>query len=136
MTIATATPIPSGNREPNVHSNANRYKGFNGQPKADHGENLRWVLDDIDESRTYPNAEGYQCFYGDVSSYPIIDEWLSFDTLWDINKEAILSDNNGNADIQRYIRQSIIRVAGESNVNPCLILAAVMQEVCLAYDYA
>ncbi|KAL1587997.1 hypothetical protein WHR41_03190 [Cladosporium halotolerans] len=128
VTIATATPVPGGNREPNGHSNANLYKGFNGQPKADYGENLRWVQEDIHEGRTCPNAEGYQCFHGDVSSYPIIDEWLSFDTLWDINEEAILSNNNSNADIQRYVRQSILQVADDSNVSPRLILAAVMQE--------
>lgn len=62
VAIATATLIPGGNREPNGHSNANLYRGLNGQPKADYGENLRWVQDDIHEDRTLQMQKGINVF--------------------------------------------------------------------------
>lgn len=90
---------------------------------------MKWLQNDNHKGPSSASSSGYQCFRGDVSKYPNSDEWLSFDALWDINKDTILSANNGNADIQRYIHDSTLQVAEESNVNPRLILAAIMQEV-------
>lgn len=135
ITITAATPILRANGELDENNNAGLYRGYSDQPRIESGEALRWVQADIYEGRMYANAEGYQCFHGDVFHYPTIGEWLSTDTLWGINEVAILSGNNGNADIQRYVRESVLQVADESNVNPSLTLAAVMQEVWLAFDY-
>lgn len=90
---------------------------------------LKWHHAKNNEGRKSPSGDGYQCFHGDISKYPTKDEWLSFDALWDMNKDTILSSNNGNVDIQHYIRDATLQVAEESNVNPRLILSVIMQEV-------
>lgn len=74
-------------------------------------------------------ASSYQCYDGDVANYPSVQSWLSFDALWDVNRDNILSANGGNTYLQHYIHDAILQVAGETNVNARLILALVMQEV-------
>lgn len=74
-------------------------------------------------------STSYQCFNGDISKYPSLDDWLSFEEMWKINAPTIASVNNGDKNIQTYIKDAITTVAKESNVNSRLILAAIMQEV-------
>lgn len=70
----------------------------------------------------------YRCFGGHLKNYPSSDAWLSWDALWDLNREQILSSNGGNAYLQHYIMQAIVQVAEENNIDPRLLLVLIMQE--------
>ncbi|KXS97106.1 hypothetical protein AC579_1316 [Pseudocercospora musae] len=81
-----------------------------------------------DSGRTPEPIHTYQCFEGDIASYPAPTHWLSLLDLWNINREQILSSNAGNTYLQYYIQQAIIKVAKESNIDARLVLALVMGE--------
>lgn len=127
--MASAAPQFHPHDKPSDQPIPDIYKGHNGQAKVRTGEAMNWIQKDNTKGPTSPPSSGYQCYHGDVSAYPSNDEWLSFDALWDINKDTILAANEGDADITRYIHDSTLQVAEESNVNARLILAAIMQEV-------
>lgn len=63
-------------------------------------------------------------YSGDASKFPPISQWLSFDDLWECDKDAC-QQNPGKADI---IRQGILQVAKESGVDERIILAVILQE--------
>lgn len=76
-----------------------------------------------------PSTEqDYRCYGGELSNYPSIEEWISWDALWDINREQILSSNGGDTYIQHYVQEAILQAERESNVDARLILAILMQE--------
>ena len=122
-------------RGPSNTDSPTAYNGYNGQSKVQAGEAMNWFRNDKHKSPKSAHTSTYQCYQGDISRYPSSEDWLSFDALWSINSEAILTNNDGDENIRRYIHDSISQVADESNVDPRFILAAVMQEVC-TYVYA
>ena len=97
-------------------------------PTANAPHALQWFQNNLEAGQNTPTGN-YQCFHGDVRRYPKIDDWLNFDALWDINQPQILSSNGGDTYIEHYIKEAVLQVAGESQVNARLILAAIMQEV-------
>lgn len=120
---------PSNTNSPSDSPTA--YNGYNGQSKVQVGEAMNWFQNDKHKSPKSPRISTYQCYQGDISRYPSSEDWLSFDSLWNINSKAILTNNEGDENIRRYIHDSISQVAEESNVDSRFILAAVMQEVCI-----
>lgn len=70
----------------------------------------------------------YSCYGGELSNYPSVDEWLSWDALWNVNREQVLSSNGGDTYIQHYVQEAILQAERESNVDARLILAILMQE--------
>lgn len=105
-----------------------QYRGYNNMPTANAPHALQWFQNNLEAGQNTP-AGTYQCFHGDVRSYPKVDDWLNFDALWDTNQPQILSINGGDTYIEHYIKEAVLQVAGESQVNARLILAAIMQEV-------
>lgn len=75
-----------------------------------------------------PAKVEYRCYAGDLQNYPSPAEWLSWDMLWDLNREQILSSNRGDTYLQHYVQESILQVARDADVDPRFILAVVMQE--------
>jgi hypothetical protein len=87
---------------------------------------LDWPQSPFSSYRELPvSHNGYQCY---INNHPDSHEWLSWNHLWDINREQVLSSNGGDTYIQHYVKESILEVAEESNVDARLILAVVMQE--------
>lgn len=81
------------------------------------------VISDNKELSTPHNS--YRCY---IEEYPPSREWLSWDVLWDITREQVLSSNGGDTYIQHYVGEGILQVAAESDVDSRLILAIVIQE--------
>lgn len=87
---------------------------------------LDWPQASLPDGNNVPiSYNGYQC-YG--SKYPASHEWLSWDQLWDVNREQVLSSNGGDTYIQHYIGEGILQVSSETDVDARLILAIVMQD--------
>ena len=82
-----------------------------------------------------PVTSDYQCFDGTASTNSIsASNWLSFDQLWHINEPTILSNNGGDTYIEHYIREAILQVSREDDIDARLIVAVMMQEVDIALN--
>lgn len=101
---------------------------FYSHPFVTSSRALSWFHGNLRAGKNQPSSS-YQCFNGDISKYPALDDWLSFEEMWNVNAPTISATNGGDADIEGYIKDAITAVAKESNVNSRLILAAIMQEV-------
>ncbi|GKZ24994.1 hypothetical protein AbraIFM66951_000461 [Aspergillus brasiliensis] len=84
-------------------------------------------------------SNSYKKYTGDGSTadgWPAKSDWLSFDAMWDANKDAIIAkscSNNGwgadnSATETANIKSAIEQVAKESKVDHRFILAVVLQE--------
>lgn len=71
----------------------------------------------------------YNCKGPMMPDFPTFSEWLSFDEMWTINQpQIVIANSNNGADYSSLIRDTILKVAGDSKVDARLILAVVMQE--------
>ena len=75
-----------------------------------------------------PSKFEYKCFAGDVQNYPSPEKWPSWEALWDVNREQVLSSNGGDTYLQHYIQEGVLQVASDTNTDARLILAVIMQE--------
>lgn len=75
-----------------------------------------------------PDNANYQCFGGDIGNYPAESSWLSWEDLWEVNREQVLSSNGGDIYLQHYIHEAILQVSLESDIDARLVLALTMQE--------
>jgi len=72
---------------------------------------------------------GYQCFDGAFASNADTTKWHSFGQLWAVNEPYVLLRNRGDTYITHYIREAIVHVADEDEIDAGLVLAIMMQEV-------
>lgn len=79
-------------------------------------------------SKPQASSDSYQCFQSDLSQAVSPRPWLAFEPLWHINEQIILSKNGGNTYIEHYIKDAILQVSEESNIDARLLLAIMMQE--------
>lgn len=70
----------------------------------------------------------YKCYGPHPSTYPPPSSWLPFPTLWDLNRETILSANAGDVYIQHDIHTALLTVSTESNIDARFLLALLLQE--------
>lgn len=56
------------------------------------------------------------------------DQWLPFDEVWRINQPFILSGNGGDTYIEHYIKEAIVEVSAERNLDARVLLAVMMQQ--------
>ncbi len=79
----------------------------------------------------------YQCFDGTRTGDPstATARWLPFDQLWTLNEPTILSKNGGDTYVTHFIRAAIEQVSCDDEIDPALVLAIVMQEVCRAFTF-
>ncbi|KAF2009315.1 hypothetical protein BU24DRAFT_87114 [Aaosphaeria arxii CBS 175.79] len=69
----------------------------------------------------------YTCVGPEAKDYPGIDEWVSWETMWEIN-EPIIKEHNGGDTHNEKIKKAIEEVSEMSFVDARLILAVIMQE--------
>ncbi|PSN69981.1 hypothetical protein BS50DRAFT_301781 [Corynespora cassiicola Philippines] len=131
--LSSALPYVRPRRLPNAEIKANPY--------ADNSfvlrESLRkeWYTD-VNEQKAVNISEKprdiYSCKGPKMDDYPKMNEWLSFEQLWQINEgEISLSNNctnNRTTDFTKEIKDAIVDVSRESFVDARLILALIMQE--------
>jgi hypothetical protein len=87
-----------------------------------------WSVENSNNPPQNPKAF-YACTGPDMSAFPSKGKWLSFNTLWDLNKEQISIANNYNEDYIGYIQDAIKSVSQASKIDSRIILAMIMQEV-------
>lgn len=97
---------------------------FGSVSKVSYGPGNNWFSPPSGQGA--PQSNGYQCFHGDITNYPALNKWVSFDNMWQINRATILSFNP--IERARDIYYSIKSISTESNVDPRIILAVMMQE--------
>ena len=97
------------------------------RPSVTSSTALKWFHGNPEAGSNAP-ANDYKCYNGDITKYPSLDSWLSFEDLWKVNRPSIASINDDDEYIPTYVKDAILTVAKESNVNSRLILAAIMQE--------
>ncbi|KAK4508807.1 hypothetical protein PRZ48_002546 [Zasmidium cellare] len=73
-------------------------------------------------------ASSYRCYNGDPKSYPTSSQWLPYSTLWDLNRETILSANAGDVYLQHYIQVALDQVSAWHDIDPRFLLAILLQE--------
>ncbi|KAF2192385.1 hypothetical protein K469DRAFT_800239 [Zopfia rhizophila CBS 207.26] len=86
-----------------------------------------WNTTDTNASKPWNPSAVYSCSGPDVDDYPTKEEWLSFETLWEINEPEITKRNYGD-EYNNYIKKSIQDISMASKVDARIILALVMQE--------
>lgn len=126
--LSRATSDLSPHNLPDTHAPVAPYLDHEKRGAAWGGDASSWYQDDPTIGKTSPEQK-YQCFHGNVASYPKKSEWLSFNAMWDQNSGTIASKNDGDQRIVGYIREAIAQVASDSQVDARLILAVMMQEV-------
>lgn len=68
----------------------------------------------------------FQLYTGPEANYPKEDKWVSYDTLWDLNKQVCeRPDNAGKGPI---LKQYIKEVADEAGMDARVVLAVILQE--------
>ena len=67
---------------------------------------------------------------GKLSDYPPHDQWMNFVDMFELNNRVTMSGSGSTAEQIQEIRNAIIQVSLESRVDPRLILAVIIQEVC------
>ncbi|KAF1817451.1 hypothetical protein P152DRAFT_408080 [Eremomyces bilateralis CBS 781.70] len=103
-----------------------RSPAYGGVSRVVNTASSRWYSADTYSGASWGGTYQYQCFGGDISKYPTLHQWLSFDNLLQINRPALALTNT--EDQIGYIRDGIIAVAEESIVDPRVILVVMMQE--------
>jgi hypothetical protein len=89
------------------------------------------------------NPNSYTCYDSNSKPFPSTSDWLSFNTLWDNNKNDMTttikkSTAQGNVDVQgntadenSKLKDAIVKIAGDVKLDARVVLAIVMQEVSL-----
>ncbi|KAJ9626945.1 hypothetical protein H2203_003402 [Taxawa tesnikishii (nom. ined.)] len=130
VALAIAVPVLPGNGGSNndLSDQSWRGRGYSGATRVSNPESLDWYSSDYNQGAQPSQTLQYQCYKGDVSKYPSIAQWLSFNELWNINSPHITARNNGNMQYTQNIHDSIMKISQESNVDARVILAMIMQE--------
>ncbi|KAF2159564.1 hypothetical protein M409DRAFT_30039 [Zasmidium cellare ATCC 36951] len=120
FTLASAQPIasdaPSINDIPLLHPP---------------GQQQPLTPDDLPKQQpisSHDSASSYRCYNGDPKAYPPSSQWLSYSTLWDLNRETILSANGGDVYLQHYIQVALEEVSSSYDIDPRFLLAILLQE--------
>jgi flagellum-specific peptidoglycan hydrolase FlgJ len=67
---------------------------------------------------------------GRLSDFPLHSQWMNFVDMFNLNKQYSMSDSGSSGEQIGEIWNAILQVSQESKVDPRLILAVVIQEVC------
>jgi hypothetical protein len=65
----------------------------------------------------------YICF----KSFPPSNSWPTWEHLWEIHREQILSSNGGDTYIQHYIQEAILDASQLHNIDPRILLSIAME---------
>ena len=71
----------------------------------------------------------YECFGQEGKPYPHEPDFISFDSMWQVNEQDVVKVNGGSQDTADTIKNAIIGVSKRTNMFPQYTLAVVMQEV-------
>lgn len=122
LLIASALALPSAIKV----SGRDAMYGSVGAVSYTSGE--KWYSSNY-KSGSSPSVESssYKCFNGNVEKYPAMDEWLSFEEMYKLNKPTMMQSQS--EDIVNNIHKAIVDVSKASKLDARFILAIIMQEV-------
>lgn len=118
---STSTPPPSGGSPPS---------GNDGNSARVTGAGLNWYSSSLTVGNMgYQDPQYYYCFNGPASNFPPFENWMNYTQMFDLNQATSMSLEESGP-IQGDIWNAILEVSAASLVDPRLILAVIMQEVC------
>ncbi|KAI9695229.1 MAG: hypothetical protein M1820_008801 [Bogoriella megaspora] len=69
----------------------------------------------------------YKCF-GDQEPYPKAKDFISFDSMWQLNSKDIRDSNGGNDQLADDVKKAILELSKQTHIYPQFTLAIIMQE--------
>lgn len=95
------------------------------------GDGLKWYNADFATGNNgFADKNNYICYRGVKENFPSFDKWMNFATMFNLNQQASMVINDSGPE-QGALYDAIVQVSKDSKVDARLILAVIMQEVCL-----